>query len=248
LGLKNEEVQASDLPELTNKQKQIIKSVENRIYKDMTPKQKNILAVVKKRQRARQAVQKREQQEVRKKHIVQLDEQLKRGEIKANQLSENQIDEIRRFRDSKLPELSGISEKISYPTALTAMTAMDPYEMASILKREDQDLAEITTPDGEVLLINRRTGAIASLNKPGLSKMDLVQGAGLTGLLGMAALTRGASTQALAGMGLMGVTEGAQAVKGGNFNTGEVVLEGLLPFGASKVAQKVKGFKNWLLN
>lgn len=248
LGLQNRELQAADDEDFTRNQQKILKKVENRLYKNLTTKQKNIVTAARKRQRARQAVQKRKQQEAREKQIAQLDEQLTQGAIKASHLSENQIDEIRRYRESKLPELSGISKNISYPTALTALTATDPYEIAAILKRNDSDLSEITTPDGEVLIHNRRTGAIASLNKPGLSKMDLVQGAGLMGLLGTAALTRGASTQALTGMGLMGAVEGSQAAKGGDFNVSEVLMEGLFPFGASKVAQTAKSFKNWIGN
>lgn len=248
LGLQNQEAQASDELALTNKQKHILDAVESRLYKDMTPRQKNIISNAKKRQRGRggvEAKQRKQRDEQEQAAIANINQRLESGEITASQLSKNQIDQVRQYRESQLPELTGLSDRISYSTALAAATTTDPYEMAAILKQDDSDLAEITTPDGEVLMHNRRTGAITSLNRPGFSKVDVIQGGALMGLLGLAGLTRGRGPQVLAGMGLMGAAEGAQTAKGGDFDLADVLLEGLLPLIGGRIGPGFDAVKHW---
>jgi hypothetical protein len=106
------------------------------------------------------------------------------------------------------------------------LTTTDPREVGQILTTQFPGVIGITeTKEGELIATNNETGAKVSLNKPGLSQLDIVQGLGLAAAFTPAA--RVATTGALvAGTAITsGINEAVQALSGGEFNAEQVAID-----------------------
>lgn len=116
------------------------------------------------------------------------------------------------------------------------LTTTNPRELGQILTTKFPGVIGITeTKDGELIATNNETGAKASLNKPDLSQLDILQGLGLVAAFtpaGRAATVPIAAAKA-------GLTEiGLQAVQGfsgGEFNIPEIAFAA----GAGAAGQKL---------
>ena len=137
---------------------------------------------------------------------------------------------------NSLPELSGIlndeDPRISAAITPALLTATNPEEFGKILNSAFPHIGIIQTPEGEFLAYNQKNQRYASINKPGLSKADVIQGA--------AAVTEffPAGKYASGGLNLFGkVAKGAvgagltqsaneslQALSGGDVNPEDVAL------------------------
>ena len=150
-----------------------------------------------------------------------------------------QTEQLRTERLDKVPEigsgtglLSGESSgKIAAMAALIPVTP-NPDEIAKMLESQFPGVIGIShTPEGRLIARNNKSGAVAELNKPGLSQLDVFQflgigsaffpsGAGVLGsgakALGKLAVKSGATQTAI---------EAAQAGGGGEFNPGQIALE-----------------------
>lgn len=122
----------------------------------------------------------------------------------------------------------------------------DPQEIAKVLESQFPGVIGVAqTPEGRLIARNNETGAVAELNKPGISALDVAQflgvgsafipsGAGLagTGIKTLGALAgRSAATQT-------GI-EAAQAAGGGEFNPGQIAIEAAAAPGAQIVGEKL---------
>jgi hypothetical protein len=140
---------------------------------------------------------------------------------------------------TKLPELgdggllSGENQAKVAALAPVLLATTNTQEIADILESNFPNIGITQDAGGNLSAGNNKTGARVILNKPGLSKLDVLQGLGLiaaftpagrgasstaTGLTQLA--TRSAATQ--------GGIEAAQAVSGGDVDVGDVALAGAI--------------------
>ena len=102
------------------------------------------------------------------------------------------------------------------------------------------------TPDGEIMLYNREKNTIASINKPGPSKMDLMQGAFTASLFAPASKPAQIGKQIAGGMGTAAAIEAGQMAAGGEFNPLDVAVEGVIPVAGPMLKGGFGRFKNWI--
>lgn len=140
-------------------------------------------------------------------------------------------------KTDRLPELSedngllfGESGAKIAAIAPAIMTATDPNEIAKIITKNFENVGVTYDKDAQgniyPILANNKTGAVAQVNRPGLSGFDVLQGLGLMAAYSPAgrattvtgAIARNAATEA----GIQGV----QSAVGGDFDGNEVALAG----------------------
>lgn len=145
-------------------------------------------------------------------------------------LSYEEKNKVRRAAMAKIPEITGslsrLSEKITPGHAMAALTMFDPNEMGKMLSSVDPAIGIITTPEGETLAVNRDTNAVLSLNKPGVSKLDLLQAGGAAAMFTPAGRLSSLGGQALAAAGTQAGIETMQSAVGGEFNPADVAIAG----------------------
>lgn len=126
------------------------------------------------------------------------------------------------------------SQKAAATAALT--TAFDPEEFVNILKANTPE--NITTAydeKGNMIIQIGETGKgerLVMINKPGLSKADILQAGAVGSLFTPAGLTRQAGVRGALQVGgksaaTQAVVEGGQAATGGEFNEGDVAIAGV---------------------
>ena len=105
------------------------------------------------------------------------------------------------------------------------LSATDPEEMAKILQSNFENVGIVRDQNGNVFAANNNNGARVVLNKPGLSKIDFIQGLGIASLFSPAGAVQGSLRVA----GAAGITsaaiEGAQEVSGGDFSPEQVAFD-----------------------
>lgn len=156
-------------------------------------------------------------------------------------------------------------ESLAKIAALTPilMATTNNSELADILVNSFDSLGKSFDPGGNELLTNNKTGARVIVNTPGLSKLDLLQGLGITAAFlpgGAATTATGALVKATgagakkvlgatvgAGAVTSGLTqtgiESAQAATGGEFDTSEVALAAGLGGAAELVAPGIQALR-----
>lgn len=86
-------------------------------------------------------------------------------------------------RIEALPELTGIlsgQDKLKVAAlSPVLLSTPDPIEFGRILEENFPDIGVVQTPEGEFIAVNNRTRQAASINKPGLSPVDVLQGLGI---------------------------------------------------------------------
>ena len=172
-----------------------------------------------------------------------LTNKIEAGDISSKDLSDDQVKAVQKERIKRIPEISetgfkGLSENTNFLQALAATTTFDPDEFGAILTNADPDIGITTTPEGERIAVNNRTGDVVSINKLGPSLIDALQ-------LGQAAAAftpagRLTTIPKIAGASALtqAAIEGGQAAAGGEFNPEQVALAGLA---VPVVAGAVKG-------
>lgn len=75
--------------------------------------------------------------------------------------------------------LSGESKLKTAAITPVLLTALDPREIGQILSSQFDSIGITETKEGEILATNRKNGVTAVINKPGISKIDVLQGLGL---------------------------------------------------------------------
>ncbi len=191
--------------------------------------------------RTRRAVQERRQ--AVQTGVQDLSRQIETGQISAQDLPLEQVEQIQRQRIEQLPELAevGVSQFADteglegFGSTLAAFSALEPREAANILAQRFPQVGVVQTPDNQFILVNNDTGAAVNVNRPGLTTMDLLQGAGLIAAFtptGRAAALGGGTIAGRAGAvgaasaGTEAALQAGQALAGGEFDAGEVALAG----------------------
>ena len=198
---------------------------------------------------------------------------LQSGQITAQDLTADQIEDIQAQRVEALPELSeiGVSgladtkglEGIG--TSIAALTALNPEELGQILTDQFPQIGIVSTPEGIQIAVNNETGARAVINKPGISSIDIIQGLGLMSAFTPAARVTAAAPAALSGAigrqvasqagtkaivgGLTaGATEsglqGLQDAAGGEFDNSEIALAAVLGGGSELIGPTARNTLN----
>jgi len=164
----------------------------------------------------------------------------------------------------ELPELGergllregGLLEGESVATAALVAPAIllttNEREIGQILQENFPNIGITQDPGGNLLATNNKTGRSVIINRPGLSKIDLLQGLGITAAFTPAA--RGAAAAptigARVGVGGVGaaatqtVIEGVQAALGGELNPEEIALAGTFGAGAEAIAPAIQAIRN----
>jgi hypothetical protein len=195
----------------------------------------------------------------------QLLSQVESGQITSQDLTPEQIESVRRARVAQIPELAagglGLSDQPlgkRLTAAAAAVTTLDPDELGQILEAQFPGVIGVaTTPEGQKIAVNNQTGAAVTLNRPGISTTDIIQGLGLaatfTPAARLAAAAPGAVGRAIGGTvaspaGLSAITgaagaglteaaiQEAQERAGGEFDAEEVALAAGLGAGAELIA------------
>lgn len=112
------------------------------------------------------------------------------------------------------------------------LTATDPREMAMIISQNFPNVGFSQTPQGEIIAVNNETGKAVSLNKPGISGVDVLQALGVMSVFTpagrAAAIPSTLGGRVAAGSVTSGATqagvETAQQLSGGEFNPADVGL------------------------
>lgn len=135
----------------------------------------------------------------------------------------------------ELPEMEGILAGEDMwdivKTVPALSTATDPQEIAEILQKNFDNIGITQDPGGNLLATNNATGRQVIINRPGFSKLDLMQGLTLGSLflptsvsgLSAGALAKGAALAAATQTGI----EGYQKALGGEMNASDIGIAAL---------------------
>lgn len=157
----------------------------------------------------------------------------------------------------ELPELGsgGIlsGEDTLKKTAIAPLllATTDTQEIADILTSNFDNIGISQDPGGNLLARNNETGAQIILNKPGLSKLDLMQGLGIAATFTPAgrigALGKTVAQKVVAGAGASGVTqigiEVMQKLFGGDINEDEIAIASALGGVAETVVPAIQALR-----
>lgn len=122
--------------------------------------------------------------------------------------------------------LAGENQALVASVTPALLTATDINEMAQILSTNFPDVGIAYDEKGNAIARNNRTGAMAILNQPGLSKLDIMQGLGLAAAFTPAGRAATIPTAVGRAAGTEAGLQAVQAVSGGEFDPEEVALSG----------------------
>ncbi len=142
----------------------------------------------------------------------------------------------------ELPELGSggllYGEDQSKVAAIASVlaTTTDPKELGDILNSQFDNIRITEDEKGNLIANNTNTGAKAVINKPGMSKLDLLQSIGLAAAFTPAGFSTGLAKSGVAKSVSLGISSAAteaaiqanQQLAGGEFDTNEVAIAGAL--------------------
>jgi hypothetical protein len=112
--------------------------------------------------------------------------------------------------------LEGVSPEKGLLMSSALLTATDPNQMAEILKNGSPNIRITRDDHGNIYAANTANGAEFVLNRPGLSKMDILQGIGLGAAFTPAAKAATIGGAALASGATQAAIEASHAAAGGS--------------------------------
>lgn len=131
------------------------------------------------------------------------------------------------------------------------LTTTNDDELADIVASNFPNIGKSYSPAGEILLRNNNTGAEVIVNKPGLSRLDVIQGLGIAAAytpagrsanivgLGTKELAKGSLKLAAKSGATQSAIETSQAAAGGEFNTSDIATSAALAPIAQIAGEKV---------
>lgn len=139
-----------------------------------------------------------------------------------------------------LPESAGMMERIGrgaqeFSTSAAGLTAFDPWEFGQMLMEQDPNIGVVQSPEGEYFAVNSATNKVVSLNKPGISPMDVMQFVGTTAAAMPSARLPSLATRAAGAGGIQTAIQAGQEILGGEFDAQDVALD-VLTTGAADAA------------
>jgi hypothetical protein len=105
------------------------------------------------------------------------------------------------------------------------LTATDPQEMGRILKANFPNVGIVRDEKGNFIAANNKTGAKVVLNKPGFSRLDVLQGLGIASLFAPTGKLVGATRVAVGAGATSAGVEALQALSGGDFDASQVAID-----------------------
>lgn len=169
------------------------------------------------------------------------------------------VEQAQAKRIDALPELTGIlagQDKLKVAALSPVLLATtDPQEFGQVLEKNFPEIGVVQTPEGEFIAVNNKTRQAVSINKPGLSQADIIQGLGVAASFfpaaKLASIPATLGGKVAAGAATSGLTqaaiEGVQSAVGGEVSPTDIGLatglggaaEVLLP-AASAIRQAVR--------
>lgn len=157
----------------------------------------------------------------------------------------------------ELPELGtggllGGQDKLKIAAISPVLLATtDNQELANIITENFPDVGQQFSPAGELILANNKTGAKVIVNRPGLSRLDLLQGLGIAAAFTPAgrvsAIPAALTGKAVAGAAGAALTqtaiEGIQSQVGGELDATEIALAGVLGGAAELVVPAIQAVR-----
>jgi hypothetical protein len=156
-----------------------------------------------------------------------------------------------------LPELTGIfageDPVLTSQLILPLLTTQDNEELSQIITSKLPNVVSEKDEKGNIYLGNKNTGQIVALNKPGISKLDIMQtlGVGAAFLQRIPFLDKVGSTvlaslgkQAIKDATIEAAIEANQSAQGGEFNDSNVVLAGAGAVVPDLAVMGIKGLAN----
>lgn len=175
----------------------------------------------------------------------------------APQISEfpEEREETRAVQD--LPELGkGGLLSSENPTKIAALTPVllattSNQEIANILQSNFENIGISQDPGGNIMATNNATGAQVVINKPGLSRLDVLQGLGIASAFTPAGRVAGAATglgaKVATGAAASGLTqaaiEGIQTAAGGELDADEIAIATALGGAVETVLPAIQGLR-----
>lgn len=124
--------------------------------------------------------------------------------------------------------------------AANILTQTDPVQIGKMLHSVSPDIGVIQDEKGNLIAENGKTGAKFVINRPGLSPMDIVQGAGLLAAFSPAGTARTVVGSVVANAATQGAIEAGHTLSGGDASAGNVLAAGAVG-GAVPLAAKLIG-------
>ena len=131
------------------------------------------------------------------------------------------------------------------------LATTDPKEIADILTSNFENIGISQDPGGNLIAANNKTGVQVIINRPGISKLDILQGLGIvaafTPAAGAAAIPARLGARVAAGAAGSGLTqaaiEGIQSAVGGELNEEEIAIAGALGGVAETVIPAIQSLR-----
>lgn len=124
--------------------------------------------------------------------------------------------------------------------AANILTQTDPAQIGKMLHSVSPDIGVVQDEKGNLIAENGKTGAKFVINRPGLSPMDIVQGAGLLAAFSPAGAARTVVGSVVANAATQGAIEAGHTLSGGDASAGNVLAAGAVG-GAVPLAAKLIG-------
>jgi len=172
------------------------------------------------------------------------------------------VEELPELGQGGLLSTEDTSKVVGLAPVLLATTNNE--EIADIIQDNFKSIGKTFDPGGNILLTNNETGAQVVVNKPGLSRLDLLQGLGIAAAftpagkgatLGGAAISKGlglagakaVGATAAAGAATSGLTQAAieaiQSQVGGELNEEEIAIAAALGGAVETVIPAIQGIR-----
>ena len=120
------------------------------------------------------------------------------------------------------------------------LSTTDPRELSQIISTNFPNVGITETKEGEILATNRSNNSTVVINKPGISKLDVMQGLGIVAAFTPAGAAATIPLRVGGAIATETAIQTAQKVAGGEFDAGEVALAGGLGAAAELAVPAVK--------
>ena len=128
--------------------------------------------------------------------------------------------------------------------AAVGVTTFDPWEFGQVLMQQDPNIGVVQTPEGEFLAINKQTNKMVSLNRPGLTPIDVMQMIGAVTSLAPSARGATIASRALGAAATQTGIQTAQEMTGGQFNPLDVGMEAAGTYVSDVIPMAARNLRN----
>ena len=233
--------------DLTEEQKRVLANVRARqglspdepmapVVLSQTPQITDVGTLNAEQQAALQASQERQRRQSMDPEMIRYSQQVQQAVRTAPEISMTGVESI------MTPGTEGQARGAL--ASAVGLTTFDPWEFGQILMQQDPNIGVVQTPEGEFLAINRQTNKMVSLNRPGLTPIDVMQALGAVSSLtpSSRAVTIGGRT--LGAAATQAGMQTAQQMTGGQFDPFDVGMEAIGTYGSDVIPMGVRGVRD----